>query len=124
MGGVSIQHKRGNRTIFYLNDEEAARLEQAVADSDLPRADYLREVLDGVFTGALASTDGAPREAQAQIHGLEQLIAQMRERQGMSDSLNQELSQRLQEALATSDRLTLMLPSPSSNGHRPWWRVW
>ena len=118
-----MQHKRGNRIVFYLNDEEAARLEQAVADSDLPRADYLREVLDGVFTGALASTDGitdgAPREAQAQIHGLEQLITQMRERQGMSDSLNQELSQRLQEALATSDRLTLMLPSPSSNGTSP-----
>ena len=51
-----MQHKRGNRIVFYLNDEEAARLEQAVADSDLPRADYLREVLDGVFTGALAST--------------------------------------------------------------------
>ena len=49
-----MQHKRGNRIVFYLNDEEAARLEQAVADSDLPRADYLREVLDGVFTGALA----------------------------------------------------------------------
>ena len=48
----------------------------------------------------------------------------MRERQGMSDSLNQELNQRLQEALTTSDRLTLMLPSPSSNGYRPWWRVW
>ena len=91
-----MQHKRGNRIVFYLNDEEADRLEQAVADSDLPRADYLREVLDGVFTGALASTDGAPREAQAQIHGLEQLITQMRERQGMSDSLNQELNQRLQ----------------------------
>ena len=123
-----MQHKRGKRIVFYLNDEEAVRLEQAVADSDLPRADYLREVLDGVFTGALASTDGStdgvPREAQAQIHGLEQLITQMRERQGMSDSLNQELSQRLQEALTTSDRLTLMLPSPSSNGHRPWWRVW
>ena len=123
-----MQHKRGNRIVFYLNDEEAARLEQAVADSDLPRADYLREVLDSVWSGALASTDGstdgAPREAQAQIHGLEQLITQMRERQGMSDSLNHELSQRLQEALATSDRLTLMLPSPSSNGHRPWWRVW
>ena len=44
-----MQHKRGKRTVFYLNDEEAARLEQAVADSDLPRADYLREVLDGVF---------------------------------------------------------------------------
>ena len=95
-----MQHKRGNRIVFYLNDEEADRLEQVVADSDLPRADYLREVLDGVFTGALASTDGitdgVPREAQAQIHGLEQLITQMRERQGMSDSLNQELSQRLQ----------------------------
>ena len=58
------------------------------------------------------------------IHGQEELITQMRERQGMSDSLNQELNQRLQEALTTSDRLTLMLPSPSSNGHRPWWRVW
>ena len=123
-----MQHKRGNRIVFYLNDEEAARLDKAVDESGLIRADYLREVFDGVFTGALASTDGstdgAPREAQAQIHGLEQLIAQMRERQGMSDSLNQELNHRLQEALSTSDRLTLMLPSPSSNGHRPWWRVW
>ena len=119
-----MPHKRGNRIVFYLNDEQEGRLDKAVDESGLIRADYLREVLDGVFTGALASTDGAPREAQAQIHGLEQLIAQMRERQGMSDSLNQELNQRLQEALSTSDRLTLMLPSPSSEGQRPWWRVW
>ena len=92
------------------------------------RADYLREVLDSVWSGALASTngstDGALREAQAQIHGQEELITQMRERQGMSDSLNHELNQRLQEALSTSDRLTLMLPSPASEGNRPWWRVW
>ena len=123
-----MPHKRTNRIVFYLNDEEEGRLEQAVAESDLIRADYLREVLDSVWSGASASTngstDGALREAQAQIHGQEELIAQMRERQGMSDSLNQELNQRLQEALTTSDRLTLMLPSPSSNGHRPWWRVW
>ena len=123
-----MPHKRINRIVFYLNDEEEGRLDKAVDESDLIRADYLREVLDSVWSGALASTngstDGALREAQAQNHGLEQLITQMRERQGMSDSLNQELNQRLQEALSTSDRLTLMLPSPSSNGHRPWWRVW
>lgn len=58
------------------------------------------------------------------IRGLEDLVAQMRELQGMSDSLNQELNQRLQEALASSDRLTLMLPSPASNGRRPRWRIW
>ena len=123
-----MPHKRINRIVFYLNDEEEGRLDKAVDESGLIRADYLREVLDSVWSGALASTngstDGALREAQAQIHGQEQLITQMRERQGMSDSLNQELNQRLQEALTTSDRLTLMLPSPSSNGHRPWWRVW
>ncbi len=127
-----MQHKRSNRIVFYLNDEEADRLEKAVEASDLPRADYLREVLENAFSGAststevstIISTDGALREAQAQVRGLEELVAQMRERQGMSDSLNQELNQRLQEALATSDRLTLMLPSPSESGHRPWWRVW
>ena len=121
-----MPHKRTNRIVFYLNDEEEGRLDKAVDESGLIRADYLREVLDSVWSGALASTngstDGALREAQAQIHGQEELITQMRERQGMSDSLNQELNQRLQEALTTSDRLTLMLPSPSSNGHRPWWR--
>ena len=123
-----MPHKRINRIVFYLNDEEEGRLDNAVDESGLIRADYLREVLDSVWSSALASTngstDGALREAQAQIHGQEELITQMRERQGMSDSLNQELNQRLQEALTTSDRLTLMLPSPSSNGHRPWWRVW
>ena len=123
-----MPHKRINRIVFYLNGEEEGRLDKAVDESGLIRADYLREVLDSVWSGALASTngstDGALREAQAQIHGLEELVAQMRERQGMSDSLNQELNQRLQESLATSDRLTLMLPSPASEGNRPWWRVW
>ena len=127
-----MPHKRTNRIVFYLNDEEEGRLDKAVAESGLIRADYLREVVDSVWSVAFASTEGntngstggALREAQAQIHGLEELITQMRERQGMSDSQNQELNQRLQEALSTSDRLTLMLPSPSSNGHRPWWRVW
>ena len=83
-----MPHKRINRIVFYLNDEEEGRLDKAVDESGLIRADYLREVLDSVWSGALASTngstDGSLREAQAQIHGQEELITQMRERQGMS----------------------------------------
>ena len=128
LGRCFLEHRRVNRVVFYLNDEEEGRLDRAVTESGLIRADYLRAVLDRLWSGALGSTDrsteGALREALAQIHGFEELIAQMRERQGMSDSLNQELNQRLQESLATSDRLTLMLPSPASERDRPWWRVW
>ena len=65
-----MPHKRINRIVFYLNDEEEGRLDKAVDESGLIRADYLREVLDSVWSGALASTngstDGALREAQAQ----------------------------------------------------------
>ena len=68
-----MPHKRINRIVFYLNDEEEGRLDKAVDESGLIRADYLREVLDSVWSGALASTngstDGALREAQAQNHG-------------------------------------------------------
>ena len=40
-----MPHKRINRIVFYLNDEEEGRLDKAVDESDLIRADYLREVL-------------------------------------------------------------------------------
>ena len=85
-----MPHKRINRIVFYLNGEEEGRLDKAVDESGLIRADYLREVLDSVWSGALASTngstDGSLREAQTQIHGQEELITQMRERQGCTAS--------------------------------------
>ena len=61
--------------------------------------------------------------AQARIDGLEALVEQRRERQGMSDSLNQELNQRLKEAHALSDRFQLTLPT-AGEARRSWWRFW
>ena len=48
-----MPHKRINRIVFYLNDEEEGRLDNAVDESGLIRADYLREVLDSVWSGAV-----------------------------------------------------------------------
>ena len=44
-----MQHKRNHRIVFYLNDVEAERLDEAVSTSDLDRADYLRQVLSKCF---------------------------------------------------------------------------
>ena len=69
------------------------------------------------------STGKALAAAQARIDGLEALVQQQRERQGMSDSLNQELNQRLKEAHALSDRFQLALPAAGET-RRSWWQFW
>ena len=97
-----MQPKRDTRIVFYLNDQEAARLNNAVAESGMERPDWLRTNIDSVIAGAASDTPADTLEAQvalaaaqARIDGLEALVQQQRERQGMSDSLNQELNQRL-----------------------------
>ena len=126
-----MRQKRKHRIAFYMNDEEHEPVQMAVVASDLEPADWFREA---VASAAAIASSGTPQSnpetqaalaaAQERIHGQDELIQQMRERQGMSDSLNQELNQRLKEAHASSDRLQLMLPAPASNGHRQWWRLW
>ena len=70
--------------------------------------------------------EGDVRELSAEKQGMQNLLDQQRERQGMSDSLSIELSQQLKFALTTVDRLTLALPAPeeSSNSKGFNWRFW
>ena len=132
-----MQPKRDTRIVFYLNTQEAARLNGAVAESGMERPDWLRTAVECAVAGAAASTPAdtpaaqaalaaAQAElaaAQARIEGLEALVEQQRERQGMSDSLNQELNQRLKEAHALSDRFQLALPAGGET-RRSWWQFW
>ena len=122
---------RPHRIVFYIGDAQHQRLSEAIQGSGLERADWLRAAIDGAASGGAphgtsASTEGASADlaaAHATIQGQADLIQQMRERQGMSDSLNQELSQRLKESLASHDRLQLMLPAAGQTSRR-WWRFW
>ena len=84
----------------------------------MERPDWIRSTIDSAVAGAANGTPADTLEAQpelaaaqARIDGLEALVEQERERQGMSDSLNQELNQRLREAHAISDRFQLAVVS-------------
>ena len=123
---ASTQPKRDTRIVFYLNDQEAARLNNAVAESGMERPDWLRANTESAIAGAANGTPADTLEAQvalaaaqARIDGLEALVQQQRERQGMSDSLNQ----RLKEAHTISDRFQLALPATSETS-RSWLRSW
>ena len=67
----------------------------------------------------IATLEGDVRTLKAERDGMREIIGLQRERQGMSDSLNQELTK-------TIDRITLMLPAAgqtsSSRGFN--WRFW
>ena len=102
--------KRGNRIVFYLNDEEAEQLEQVIAAAETPRADYLRQVL-------LSASEGTTKSISGHIRVLEEALQDTRQ---SKDRLEQLL---LQSQTTVAD-LTRALPAPASNGHRPWWRVW
>ena len=125
-----MQHSKSNRVVFYIDDQQLKRLNEAVEASDMEKADWLRQALDSAATGAASSTEtstseahGALAAAQERIRGLEELLQQARERQGMSDSLNQELNQRLKESHATVDGFRLMLPAAGQTERR-WWQFW
>lgn len=67
----------------------------------------------------IAALEGDVRALEAEKNGMQELLDSQRERQGMSDSLNQELT-------TTVNRLTLMLPAAgeSSEGRGFNWRFW
>lgn len=124
-----MQHSKSNRVVFYIDDQQLNRLNNAVEASNMEKADWLRQALDSAASGAAASTGASTPEAPValavaheRIRGLEELLQQARERQGMSDALNQELNARLEESHATVDRFQLMLPAAGQT--RQWWRFW
>ena len=95
-------------------------LEAKVARHD----DLTRELTETHERGLIL--EGDVRELVADKQGLQNLMAHHRERQGMSDALNIQLSLRLESALGTVDRLTLALPAPaqSSDPRGFNWRFW
>ena len=104
-----MQHaKRTHRVTFYLNAEEVHHLDASVEDADMERAEYLRAMLMGdAGVTEDGSAVGVMRESLTQAH----------------QSIDR-LEQLLLHSQSTVSSLTLALPAPSSNGHRPWWRVW
>ena len=104
-----MQHaKRIHRITFYLNAEEVHHLDNAVADADMERAEYLRAMLMGDAGSTEKQSDSVVMQeslthAHRSIDRLEQLLL---------------VSQN------TIGGLTRALPAPESNGHRPWWRPW
>ena len=141
------RERQTERVVFYITPSFRERLTAAISVSGMAQADWCRRVIESAVerTGRSSQSDTAEslqsdnpevREiskltadlaaARATIEGQERLIQQQRERQGMSDSLNQELSQRLEVALGTIDRVTLALPasgdSSASRGFN--WRFW
>ena len=135
-------NRRTERVVVYVTADWHHRLEEAISRDELERADWLRRALENAIgESEIAAGEGetddrrVPAEvllavAQERIRGLEdvnrgleELIAQQRDRQGMSDSLNQELTKRLEEVHSTVDRITLMLPAAGQTGQR-WWKFW
>ena len=100
--------KRTYRVTFYLNDEEVHHLDNAVADADMERAEYLRAMLMG---------DAGSTEKQGDSIVLQESLTHAHR------SIDR-LEQLLLHSQSTVSNLTLALPAPASNGHRPWWRVW
>ena len=135
-------NRRTERVVVYVTADWHSRLQEAIARDALERADWLRRALEnaiGESEIAAGEEETGERRVPAEVllaaaqerirgleeinRGLEALIQQQRERQGMSDSLNQELTKRLGEVHSTVDRMTLMLPAAGQTGQR-WWKFW
>ena len=142
---VQPVERHSERVVFYVTPTARDRLTQAVDTSGVTQADWLRAAMElalegrrldendddeqgeaatraapeeiAVYQTRILTLEGDVRALTAEKDGLERLIQQQRERQGMSDSLNQELTK-------TIDRITLILPAPSSDRDRPWWKLW
>ena len=122
------------RLVVYVTEEVFHRVENAVEASDLERPDWLRAAVEAAVAKAEAPEDTAnetPLHMEVEVArltaenaGLKEVVAQARERQGMSDSLNQELAKSLEREQELVQRMTLALPAPSENGKRDWWRFW
>lgn len=151
--GSSLRYPRENqseRITFYITPSFRERVTAAILDANMTQADWLRLALEEKVerfergsieedhhTLPVVASDGSEQldiarltselaAARATIEGQERLIAQQRERQGMSDSLNQEQAKSLDTALDAVSRLSRALPaageSTRSGGFN--WRFW
>ena len=141
------RERQTERMVFYITPTFRDRVAGAVRSTGMSQADWCRRALEVALEGPGGSEpsmgiraehggDGGGEDiprlmaelavAQATIAGQERLLGQQRERQGMSDALNVQLSQHLDKALGTADRLTLALPAPAdtSEGRGFNWRFW
>ena len=146
-GTQQARERQTERVVFYITPTFRDRVAEAVRSTGMSQADWCRRALDVALEGpgevepsmTIRSEHGGDRvgedtprlmaelaAARATIDGLERLLGQQRERQGMSDALNVQLSQHLNKALGTADRLTLALPAPAdtSEGRGFNWRFW
>ena len=92
----------------------------------MERPDWIRSTIDSAVAGA---ANGTPADRQSSPQHRRVSTASKRwwnnsgSDRALSDSLNQELNQRLKEAHAISDRFQLALPAAGETG-RSWWRFW
>lgn len=135
--------RHSERVAVYVTPTFRERLTRAVEASGVEQSNWLRRVLEAEVlrfelgeTQEAGTLDGqrdpsippavALAAAEARMEGLQEIVALQRERLGMSDSLNVELTRRLEVAQTSLDRVTLMLPAPSvtseSRGFN--WRFW
>ena len=142
---MAEQERQSERVAVYVTPSFRARLTKAIESSGVDQSNWLRRLLEAEVVrfelGGLAddehSQNGAFSSlppivalaaAEARIHGQDEIIKIQRERLGMADALNIELTKRLEASQNSMDRLTLMLPAPDevqTNGHRGFnWRFW
>lgn len=139
------QERQSERVAVYVTPSFRERLTKVIESSGVEQSNWLRRLLEaevvrhelGEFdnsdlkdNGKLSSVSPAVALAAAEtrIQGQDEIIKIQRERIGMADALNIELTKRLEASQNSMDRLTLMLPAPeetTTNGHRGFnWRFW
>ena len=131
------------RLAVYVTPSLRDRITQARVAVGVSQPDWIRRALDAAAaryeTGESADSHVADQvglgisdpavdlaAAGAKIEGLEAIVELQRERIGMADALNIELTKRLEEANTMANRLTLALPAPgeTSEGRGFRWRFW
>ena len=140
---ITEPERQSERVAVYVTPSFRERLTRAIEASGGEQSNWLRRVLEAEILrfelGEIqeAGTPGGQRDpsvppavalaaAEARIEGLQEIVALLRERLGMSDSLNVELAQRLEVAQTSLDRVTLMLPPPGETSESKGfnWRFW
>ena len=142
---MAEQERQSERVAVYVTPSFRARLTEAIKSSGVDQSNWLRRLLEAEVVrfelGELDDEDHSPNgdiaslpptvalaAAEARMQGQDEIIIIQRERLGMADALNVELTKRLEASQNSMDRLTLMLPAPEeieTNGHRGFnWRFW
>ena len=137
--------RHSERVAVYVTPSFRERLTRAIGASGVEQSHWLRRVLEAeIFRFELGETQeqeaNAPDRsrdpsvppavalaaAEARIEGMQEIVNLQRERLGMADALNVELTRRLEFAQISLDRVTLMLPAPGeTSGPRGFnWRFW